>query len=228
LLELLAARGADCRVLSTGVLDYERETSPDEVPAGLDLPAPRRRVATGRDPAAEVIDLTVEGVRVTLLPTASSRAERSPDRRESDRFLELADRAMERFRPEVLLTYGGHPAGLELMQRARGCGIAVVFPLHNFGDKDRSAFADAMAVIFPSEYAHRHHARLIGIDGPVIPYAIPLDRVIYDPGPGIGLTSEVKGCARLDHRLTRLSSLCREIGDLVTTTENAARIAGNA
>ncbi len=32
LLELLAARGMDCRVLTTGILDPKRETSLDEVP----------------------------------------------------------------------------------------------------------------------------------------------------------------------------------------------------
>ena len=64
---------------------------------------------------AEVIDLTVNGVRVTLMPMVSSRAERSPDPRESAIFLELAEQVFDRFGPDVLLTYGGHPAGLELM-----------------------------------------------------------------------------------------------------------------
>jgi hypothetical protein len=41
LLELLAARWADCRVLTTGILDPERETSLDEVLAMLELPAGR-------------------------------------------------------------------------------------------------------------------------------------------------------------------------------------------
>ena len=66
-----------------------------------------------------MIDLGVNGVRVTLMPTVSSRAERSPDPRESAIFLELAEQVFDRFRPDVLLTYGGHPASLELMRRAR-------------------------------------------------------------------------------------------------------------
>ena len=78
----------------------------------------------------------------------------------------------------MLLTYGGHPASLELMRRARQRGIAVVFHLHNFGYNDRRAFADVSAVIFPSEYSRRHHAWLLGLDGPVIPDPIPLDRIV--------------------------------------------------
>jgi len=34
------------------------------------------------------------------------------------------------------------------------------------------------AVIFPSEYSRRHHARLLVLDGPVIPDPIPLDRLV--------------------------------------------------
>ncbi len=167
--ELLAARGMDCRVLTTGILDPERETSLDEVFATLELPARRFQAELGTGRAAEVMDLSVSGVRVTFMPMSSSRAERSPDPRESAIFLDLAEQVFDRFRPDVLLTYGGHPASLELMRLARLRGIAVVFHLHNFGYNDRRAFADVSAVIFPSEYSRRHHARLLGLDGPVTP-----------------------------------------------------------
>ena len=140
-------------MLTTGILDPERETSLDEVFATLELPVRRFEAELGTGRSAEVIDLGVNGVRVTLMPTVSSRAERSPDPRESAIFLELADQVFDRFRPDVLLTYGGHPASLELMRRARQRGIAVVFHLHNFGYNDGRAFADASAVMFPSQYS---------------------------------------------------------------------------
>ena len=106
-------------MLTTGILDPERETSLDEVLATLELPTQRLQAELGPGGSAEVIDLGVNGVPVTLMPTVSSRAERSPDPRESAIFLELADQVFDRFRPDVLLTYGGHPASLELMRRAR-------------------------------------------------------------------------------------------------------------
>ena len=139
LLELLAARGADCRALTAGVLDYERETTLDEVLAGFDLPMQRfkadlRRPVVARSPdlatSVEVIDLTVDGGRITLMPTAFSRTERSPDREESASFLDLADQVFKRCRPHILLTYGGHPACLEMIRRARMRSVAVVFRLH--------------------------------------------------------------------------------------------------
>jgi glycosyltransferase involved in cell wall biosynthesis len=170
---------------------------------------------------AEVLDLTVAGVRVTLVPTRSSRAEHSPDPRESARFLDLADQVLDRFQPDVLLTYGGHPASLELMRRARGRGIAVLFHLHNFGYPDRRAFADAAAVIFPSEYSRRYHATRLGLDGPVIPDAIPLDRLVaangeptyvtmINPQPSKGMTVFARIALELHRRRPEIPLLVVE------------------
>jgi glycosyltransferase involved in cell wall biosynthesis len=183
-LELLAARGWDCRALCCGVLDYEQETTLGELLAMLSLPAEpvETRLADGR--AVQVYDLTHRGVRVTLLPLASSRGERAPSHEEGAVFLELASRVLDRFRPEVLLTYGGHSANLRLMAEARRRGIAVVFHLHNFGYADRSAFADADAVLVPSEYAARDYRRRLGLDCSVIPYPLHQAQVVADdPDP---------------------------------------------
>src|SRR4029079_15243978 len=81
--------------------------------------------------SVKVIDLTVGGVRVTLIPTASSRAERSPAMQESARFPDQADQVLERFRPHVLLIYGGHPVCLGLVRGTRMKSVAVVFLLHH-------------------------------------------------------------------------------------------------
>jgi glycosyltransferase involved in cell wall biosynthesis len=178
LLELLASRGMECRAFTAGVLDHEKETSIDDALSTLGLPAPRFAADMGGGRSAEEIDLEVGGVRATILPTRSSRGERSPDREESAAFQDLAGQVLERYRPDVLLTYGGHPASLELMRRARARGARVAFHLHNFGYCDRRAFEDADVVIFPSEFSRRHHSRLLGLDGPVIPYAIDLSRVV--------------------------------------------------
>jgi glycosyltransferase involved in cell wall biosynthesis len=184
LLELLSERGTDCRALSTGILDYERETPLESVLDPMAMPFARTRAALSGGGDAEVFDLTLNGVRATLLRTASSRAERSPDLHESRAFLDLAEQVLARFQPQVLLTYGGHPASLELMRRARGRGIRVVFHLHNFAYDDRRAFADADAVLVPSGYARRFYARRLGLDSTAIPYPLCPERVVAsDPEP---------------------------------------------
>ena len=68
LLELLAARGMNCRVLTTGILDPERETSLDEVLAALELPVRRLQAELVRGGSAEAIDLRIYRARVTLMP----------------------------------------------------------------------------------------------------------------------------------------------------------------
>jgi glycosyltransferase involved in cell wall biosynthesis len=180
LLELLAARGWDCRTLACGVLDYERETPLDDVLAAMDRPTSRVGAALSRGGEAEVFDLELDGVRVTLLPTSHSRAERAPSPREGAIFLDLVEQVLERFRPEVLLTYGGNPVSLELMRRARARGIPVVFHLHNFSYNDRRGFTDVSAVLFPSEYSRRFHRRRLGLEGTVISDPVRLDRVAAD------------------------------------------------
>jgi len=180
LLELMAARGWDCRALACGVLDYQQETALDDVLAALERPTSRVGAALSRGGAAEVFDLELDGVRVTLLPTSFSRAERAPSPREAGIFLDLAGQVLDRFRPQVLLTYGGHPVCLELMRRARARGVAVVFHLHNFAYNNRIGFTDVSMVIFPSQYSRRLYGRRIGLDGTVIPDPIRLDRVVAD------------------------------------------------
>ncbi len=114
LLELLAGRGWDCRALTCGVLDYQNETPLEDVLAAVGWPtgdsAPRGvGAALSRGGTAEVFDLELGGVRITLLPTTHSRAERAPNPREAAMYVDLAEQALGRFRPEILLTYGGHP-----------------------------------------------------------------------------------------------------------------------
>ena len=184
LLELLWARGHDCRAFAAGTLDYRDETDLQTVLAPLGVPIRHAQAALASGGAVPVVDLPLGGVRVTLMPTASSLPDRAPNPAESRAFLDLADQVCERFRPHVLLTYGGHPANLEMMRRARRRRIAVVFHLHNFGYPDRRTFADASAVLVPSEFSRRWHSERLGLDCKALPYPIRLDRVVAaDPEP---------------------------------------------
>jgi glycosyltransferase involved in cell wall biosynthesis len=117
-------------------------------------------------------------VRVETLRTASSRIARSPDEAESRKLLDLVDRTLGDFRPQAVLTYGGHPTNRALMARARRRGVPVVFHLHNFAYDDRRCFADADAVLVPSEYSRRHYARRLGLDCVAIAPPVVPERVL--------------------------------------------------
>jgi hypothetical protein len=156
-LELLAARGWACRALTCGVLDNAEETPLDDVLTALEQPTNRVGAALSLGDEAEVFDLELDGARVTLLPTHSSRPERSPNPREAAIFLDLVQQVFHRFRPQVLLTYGGHPVCMEMMRRARARGIGVVFHLHNFGYNDPRA-----VYTVERRCAHRSGGRPVG------------------------------------------------------------------
>jgi glycosyltransferase involved in cell wall biosynthesis len=234
ILELLAVRGWDCRALTCGVLDFERETSVDALLASLELDGSARKMgaALGGSATAEVVDLEVGGVRVTLLPTASSRPDRAPDPREGAVFLDLARQVLERFRPDLLLTYGGHRVSLELMRQARGSGTPVVFHLHNFGYGDRRGFDDVSAILFPSEYSRRYYRHRVGLEGTAIRYPMRLDRAIAEepdpryvtlvnPQPEKGMTVFARIALELGRRRPDIPLLVVEGRG---TSENLARL----
>jgi glycosyltransferase involved in cell wall biosynthesis len=184
LLDLLGERGVACRAVTSGVLDYEAPTPAEAVLGGLDVPWRRATVPLGPGGAAEVLEVDAGGLHVTIVPTRTSRADAAPDLAEARAWLAAAEQALDAFRPDVLLTYGGHPASLELMRRARARGVTVVFHLHNFAYRDRSAFAHADAVLVPSEYARRSYARALGLEAMAIPYPLRPSRVLAtDPAP---------------------------------------------
>ncbi len=177
-LEMLADQDVDCRALSTGLLDFEEETAIETVLDPIGVRYERRKAVLGAGRSAEVIDLTLSKVRVTLLPTASSRFERAPTPEEAGNWLNLAEQALDRFRPQIVLTYGGHPASIAMTERARRRGIPVVFHLHNFAYENRRGFDHVSGFITPSEYARRHYARTLGIESTVIPDPLRRERAV--------------------------------------------------
>jgi glycosyltransferase involved in cell wall biosynthesis len=178
LLELMAGLGHDCRVLSTGILDYQHETSIEDVLCSLDTAYRIANARLGRGGTTRVMDLELGGVRVTLVPTGSSNIRLSPNSEESSILLDLTSQVLERFRPQVLLTYGGHPANTELMARAKRAGTKVVFFLRNLAYTDAKLFADTAGVLVASEFARRHYLQTLGLNCTVIPSPICFEQVV--------------------------------------------------
>ena len=101
------------------MLDYENETLLEDVLAAIERPSSRVGAALSCGGEAEVFDLVLDGVRLTLLPTAFSRPERAPNNREAALFLDLADQVLDRFQPEILLTTLGVAHGALVETRGR-------------------------------------------------------------------------------------------------------------
>jgi glycosyltransferase involved in cell wall biosynthesis len=81
----------------------------------------------------------------------------------------LYERVLERFRPEVVLTYGGDWVAAETIAQAKRRGIAVVFALHNFAYDGAGLFRPVDAVLVPSRFAQAHYRRTLGLTCTALP-----------------------------------------------------------
>jgi glycosyltransferase involved in cell wall biosynthesis len=89
----------------------------------------------------------------------------------------LVEDSLDRFQPDVLVTYGGDPLTMEVVSRARRRGIVTVFTLHNFAYTHISTFNEIDTVLVPSRFSAEHHRRTLGLDCVVIPNLIDQHRV---------------------------------------------------
>lgn len=122
--------------------------------------------------------LDARGVAVTILHGAT--APRAPDEAERRDFLRLYEAALERFRPDVVASYGGGPLTRAILRIAKERGLATIFPLHNLRYRSLAPFADADAVLVASHFAAEHYRRTLGLRCDVLPYIIDPSRVVAD------------------------------------------------
>ena len=115
----------------------------------------------------------VNVVPVTVFEPSQLVPKRPPTSNEGDAFLDVWERIQTLFRPDVLLTYGGHRFASSLMQLAQNANIKVVFTLRNFAYQSATLFQHVDAIHVPSETSRRHYQESLGIDSTAI--AGPLD-----------------------------------------------------
>lgn len=163
LLQLLAARGHACGVLSGPQLDFATPPSIPDVLRNQGLSATRE--------SAELSGCTfsMHHFRYGLVPVTWFVPEplvphREPTSEEGKAFLRLFVRTVRVFRPDVVLTYGGHWLAATLLQLCRRAGQRVVFALHNASYTDGRLFRAADAVLVPSNAMRRHYHSLLKMD----------------------------------------------------------------
>lgn len=186
MMQAFARRGFGVEVLSGSMLDLREDHDPrawiaerytgwvQAVEQSWNLDA--RGV---RADAPDHLRLDVHGVPVTvhLHPTTKPR---NPDEEEGREFLHLFEAIRDRFRPDVVVGYGGNWLAREVFRRARASGIATVFMLHNFQYPNPEPFADVDRVCVPSRFAADHYGRALGIECFVLPNLVDHDRVKVD------------------------------------------------
>ena len=102
-----------------------------------------------------------------------------PGEHEGRTFLACCERIFEHYRPDILLTYGGHWLAHAVIHAARRRGIRVVFALHNFAyEKAGELFRKVDAVLVPSRFAQAHYKRILGLESTAIPGPWNWDRLL--------------------------------------------------
>ena len=172
LMQWLTDAGHDCRVLGTSRFDAKPPDDLDRHLAELDVPLRRSPpsklfVRSVKKPANTVVgrptvEFTLEGVPVTMLLTRAQPGSVA-DRLESEQFLFLLEGAFQHFKPDLLLTYGGHSVVQESMGRARRRGVVTVFTLRNYGYEDRAYFRHVDHVFTCSPYLSEVYRQRIGL-----------------------------------------------------------------
>jgi glycosyltransferase involved in cell wall biosynthesis len=176
LFALLAARGWACGVMTGPYLDTHSNPPIDD----------RFRDASGvraERGQAGSLGFTVynfvapRGYPVSIVSPEPPATRRAPTPDETSLFLRLLGLAVKEFRPEVVLTYGGDPASVGVIDVARRAGAKVAFWLHNYAYQSADLLRTCDAVIVPSAHVRDHYRTALGIESVVLPGPWDWDQV---------------------------------------------------
>ncbi len=183
LMQVLARRGFAVEVLSSVTLDLAIDVNPVAWLAGRGWPV--EEVAGGawdvgaggiRAGVPPHLRVTAHGVPVTLHCGPTTRNHR-PDEAQGREFLRLFEAVAGRFRPDVVVGYGGDWLQRGVFARARALGAATVFNLHNCRYHSAEPFRGLDAVRVPSEFAARFYRESLGLECTVLPNPVERERV---------------------------------------------------
>lgn len=193
---LLAQQGFSVRMLSPTASQSGKQVMHMLLLANFGMrPKIDRRAAVGRGCPVQSGDW--EGVGCTFMDTGPL-AVSAVDFTHGAQFSRMLEQELERFRPEVVITFGGTPADQARRELCRAKGAVVVLALHSLGYLHPLAFEHADAVWAPSEYVRRRYAEALGVESTVLPPVIdPVETIpprwtphavtFVNPTPGKGV-----------------------------------------
>ncbi len=184
-LQVLARDGFNCRAFCASKLDGDESVSFDQLVADLQVPVQIQELNVD-EKSVRLLSVTSGSVPVWIFRTQSGQINLWAPH-EPLAMLGAFDRILSSVRPDVLLTYGGHPVASSMMQLARERRVPVFFALHNLAYDNVDAFKNVDHVFVPSDFSRRYYRERLGLECHVLPNAIDWDRVgVGDWGLGVG------------------------------------------
>ncbi len=172
----LVRRGFDVRSLSSSAM--EAANPPKALPMlrelGVEVEVDRRPAAGQGCPVWRYLH---KGVKCEVMDTGRLPL-REFDFPHGLQFNRLLTQALDEFKPEVVLTFGGTPPEQTRREICRQHGAAVVFALANHSYQHPLAFDQVDAVLAPSEFLRERYRASIGLESTVIPPMIDGEDVI--------------------------------------------------
>ena len=167
IMEWLAGDGHACRVLSAGRFEATPGAALGPHLSQLGI-TPLRRAAAG---GCGLLDYTLNGVPVTVIETRHHDPN-VPDPEEARQYFMLLQEILRQFRPDLVLTYGSHPALIGALHAAHRWGATTVRTVRAYGYEQRAWFDHADRVLTNSPYVSRYYRERIGLNSTALPSPI--------------------------------------------------------
>ena len=221
-LQGLTAFGFDAQAFCTPKLDLPHEACFEQIIRDLREPYQVRASACGPH-RAKVLYTRRRDVPITVVRLDSTRHVRQRPE-EVHAVLEFFRVFLDVLQPDVMLTYGGDPVSVGMIDVARRRGIPVVFAIHNLNYQNAPPLDRVDYRIVASEFARRHYAETVGLECHVLPNPVDWERVRVgepeEPLPEGNRLNPHPVCARSDTALSCGTPLGYS-GGVVSETQGA-------
>jgi GT2 family glycosyltransferase len=175
LLQLVQDEGFECRALCGPRLDAPQVATLETVLAAAPNGGGMRKTKlTGCD--AEMLLTRLGSVPLAVF-SAPFNAAGWFDEAATTAFYQSYTAFLDDYRPDVLLTYGGHPVAVSMMELAKKRDIPIVFALHNFLYSGTQPFRLVDYVVVPSEFSRRYYWDKLGLACQRLPNVVDRGRV---------------------------------------------------
>ena len=216
---ILREAGWSCAALSGPIFNRRKGERPAPLPLlrALGL-KPKIKTSLNFSSKHTLLEYIEDGVPVTLYMPSGAKVEEANEN-DVRAFSSLLSQAIERWKPDVLLTSTGPRLGRAIYDVAAAAGVPAVYWLTTAAPREQGAFERVAGTLVPSKFLQERHLTQTGCESTVIPPPIDWRRVTADSANRRYLTlvnpSQAKGSSLAARIIERLQAEAVDIPILV-------------